>query len=174
VVHDYLKTDGPATFDWLLHAVNRMETDSRTGTVWVRDGNARLVARVVSSRGLAFSQTGRFAVAPEIEGSACADRPKECAARFADQWHLAAKTQSPADEIRFLAIMAPYREGEKEPAIETFESADAFGLRVAGTEVAAWWGAGKTGRIAAGDLAGEGRLVVKVDEAGEITRIVAR
>jgi hypothetical protein len=174
VVHDYLKTDGAATFDWLLHAVNRMETDGRTGTVWVRDGKARLVLRVMASRGLAFSQTDRFAAPPEIEGSGCADRPKECAARFANQWHLTAKTQAPADEIRFLAVMAPYREGEKEPAIQTFESADALGFRVAGTEVAAWWGAGKSGRIAAGGLEGEGRMVVKVDEGGEVTRVVAR
>lgn len=174
VVHDYMKTDGPASFDWLLHAVNRMETDGRTGTVWVRDGEARLVLRMIASRGVALSQTDRFVVAPEIEGSGCADKPKECAARFANQWHLAAKTHSPTDEIRFLTVMAPYREQESQPAIETFQSGDSVGFRVAGTEVAAWWGAGMTGKIAAGGLTGEGRLVVQVDDAGQLTRVVSK
>jgi hypothetical protein len=174
VVHDYLKTEGPTTFDWLLHALNQMETDSRTGSIWVRDGGARLVVRLIASRPVAFSQTNRFTVAPEIEGSSCADTPEECAKRFAPQWHLTAKTQAPAEEMRFLAVMAPYRETERQPEIETFNGADAVGFRVAGTEVAAWWGAGRTGKIEAGGLSGEGRVVIKVEEAGKVSEVVSQ
>lgn len=174
VVHDYLKTAAPATFDWLLHALSRMETDARNGTIWVRDGDARLVVRVISTRGLAFSQTDRFSPMPEIEGSGCADKPKDCAARFAGQWHLAARTQAPADEIRFLAVMAPFRASEKEPAIETFREGDSVGFRVAGTEVAAWWGAGKTGKIAAGGISGEGRMVVRVKDSAGSASVVSQ
>lgn len=174
IVHDYLRTAEPTTFDWLLHALNQMETDSRTGTIFVRDGGARLVVRVLSDRGLSISQTDRFTVAPEIQGSSCADNPKDCAARYAKQWHLSARTKAPSEQVRFLAIMVPYRDSEPQPKIEDLESADAVGFRVGGTQVVSWWGAGASGKIAAGGLRGEGRLIVKVEENGRISEVVSR
>ena len=50
VVHDYIRTGAPASFDWLLHALNRMETDAAAGAVYVRDGDARM-ARAAGGHG---------------------------------------------------------------------------------------------------------------------------
>jgi hypothetical protein len=175
VVHDYLKTDGPATYDYLLHAMNRMRADARSGSIAVSDGGARLAIRLASSQPLAISQTDRFAVAPEIEqSSGCAANPKDCAARFPNQWHLSARTQGKAGEVRFLAVMAPYRVSEQEPEIVPVKSGDALGFRVAGTQVAAWWGAGPRGKISAGALSGDGRLVIRVEEGGKTSQVVSQ
>jgi hypothetical protein len=58
------------------------------------------------------------------------------------------------------------------PEITPLESAGTVGFRVAGVEAAAWWGSGERGSIQIGDLAGEGRMVLKVDEAGTEQMVV--
>ena len=115
VISDALRTNAPATFDWLLHALEQMETDSRTGAVLVRSGDARLAVRVIASAPLEFSQASKFPVQPEAANNTAyvLGTPS-----FPDQWHLKATTSRPSREMRFLAVLAPYRAGEPEPAIE--------------------------------------------------------
>ena len=174
VVLDYVTTDKPATFDWLLHAANRMQADARSGTVRVADSGARLVVRLVSSRPVEFFQTDRFTVPPEAsQRHTCALPPEECAAKFPKQWHLSARTRGQAKEARFLAVMVPYREGEPEPEIATVEGQDGPGFRVGGTEVNAWWGAGPRGNVRLGSLSGEGRFALRHVEGGRKTEVIS-
>ncbi len=171
VVHDFVKTGGPATFDWLLHALNRMETDSRAGTITIRSGNARAAVRLAASAPFHFSQTNEFTVKPEAASNTAYILGK---ASFDNQWHLRATTNDATDEVKFLAVLVPYREGEPAPEIELVRGEESLGFRVAGTEAAAWWGKGSQGRISAGDITGEGRLVVNTNEAGQAARVVAK
>lgn len=167
VVYDHLRASAPTTFDYLLHALNRMATDAPSGIIRVRDGDARLVARLAASVPYSFSQKTGFPVPPEVaENTAYIEAEKERKARFPDQWHLAARTHEPAREVKFLAVMVPYRASEREPEITPLESCGARGFRVAGVEVAAWWGAGERGSISLGALSGSGRLILKVPEQG--------
>jgi len=175
VVHDSLATDAPTTFDWLLHALNRMETDGRTGSILVSDGDARLAIRLVSTKPVGFAQTDKFNVAPEFEHSAsCAASPKDCAKHFPNQWHLAAHTQAPADEIKFAAIMVPYRASEPQPEIVVEKSGDFVVFKVADTVAAAWMGAGTRGKLPMPGTLAEGRLAVRTSEGGKTDSAVAQ
>jgi hypothetical protein len=159
VVSDLLTTDGPAVFDWMLHALNAMETDDRRGAILVRDGNVRLAVRLIASAPLRFSQQGKFPIEPEpVTNTAYVLGKPE----FPDQWHLRATTGRAQRTARFLAVMVPYRVGEPEPAIEVVQSGDTAGFRVGDLDVAAWWGVGPAGRISANGMTGEGRLMLRL------------
>lgn len=154
VVHDYVKTAAPTTFDWLLHALNKMETGA--GTILLRDGDARLAVRLIASVPYNFSQRTGFPIKPEFAANTAYILGKES---FADQWHLRATTVRPAAEVKFLAVMVPYRASEPPPAIEPLPTGTGF--RAGETEVAVWWGDGASGSIQAGSLTGDGRLIVR-------------
>ena len=171
VVHDYVKTAAPATFEWLLHALHEMETDSRTGAIFVRDGDARLAVRLVATAPFQFTQTSRFPVQPEAASNTAYVLAEP---EFRDQWHASAATRTPAAEVKFLAVLVPYRASEAPPEIVPLNENGTAGFRIGGARVAAWWGAGSHGRIAAGGLTGSGRLVVRVRDGGGESTAVAR
>ncbi len=171
VVHDYVKTAGPAKFSWLLHALNRMETDPRTGSIRIQDGNVRVAVRLVATSPFQFSQSNQFTIQPEAASNTAYILGK---ASFANQWHLQASTGQPGDEVKFLAVLVPYRDSEPEPEIEMLRSDGTIGFRVSGTSVAAWWGVGSHGKISSPGLTGEGRFVINTTEPGAAANVVAR
>jgi hypothetical protein len=168
VVSDYLRASAATTFDWLLHTLSSMKTGPRTGSISFRTGNACLAIRLVSTEPFSFLQSSGFPIPPEpVTDTAYPNPPKET------QWHLSAHSQQTAREIRFLAVMVPYRASEPAPAIEALESSSARGFRVGDYEVAVWWGEGNRGEIALHGLAGKGRLVVGVLESGKSQTLVS-
>jgi hypothetical protein len=170
-IHDFLRSSAPTTFDWLLHALNQMQADDGSGTITIQDGEARAQVQLLCSKPFRFSQRTGFPIPPEFpENTAYQD----LTAKFPDQWHLSAHTESPAEEIKFLAIVIPYRASEPPPDISRFESDRTVGFRVGGSKVAAWWGAGETGQIEMDGLAGHGRMILALDEDGKRRTVVCR
>jgi hypothetical protein len=94
--------------------------------------------------------------------------------RYANQWHLNARTGKPAREIKFVAVMVPYRASEAEPAIAVEKSGDAVVFKVADSVVAAWLGAGAQGALTGGGIEAKGRLAVRFSEGGETQTVVAQ
>ncbi len=133
-VHDYFSTEKPATFQFMLHALERMEYDKKNGTIFVDNGPVRCVVRIISSQPLEFSQTDKFSIAPSerYEGAA-------------NQWHLTVSTTRKATEVKFLAIAVPFRNTEPMPRIEMVEQGNWRGFMVNGEKIAGWWGEGETG-----------------------------
>jgi hypothetical protein len=174
-ISDYVRAASPTTYDWLLHALSKMGVEDSSGIIRVKDGPARLVMRVIASGPVRFSQTDQFSVLP-VRGDTpdTAETEEQRKARFPDQWHLTAKTQEPAREARFLAVMVPYRESEKEPVIELLEGPDVRGFSVDGARIAAWWGAGERGSIQLKDLSGEGRTVVQATQGTSTHKLIGR
>ena len=162
-VLDYLKTGAPATMDWLLHAHHRMEVDGTAASVTISRGKARLAVKLLATVPLEFNQFGGFPVKPE-----------ERAAGSPDQWHLTARTKIGAAEVKFLAVLVPYREGETAPEIAAIAGPRAAGFRIGDTRIAAWWGSGEKGTIRLGELSGDGRLVIHVKNAGRPETVVSR
>jgi len=160
---DYLKTGTPATMDWLLHALHRMEVDNATASVTVSRGKACLAVKLLATEPFAINQFSGFPV-----------RPEERAAGFPDQWHLTAHTTSRAAEVKFLAAFVPYRPGEKAPEITALISPQAAGVRIGDTWIAAWWGPGEKGTIRLQDISGEGRVVIRTKNAGHAETIMGR
>jgi hypothetical protein len=171
IVYDSLKTDGATTFSWLLHALNQMQTDDGAGTIRLHDGDARLIVCLRSSKPLRFSQQNAFSVPPERPENTAY---QEVSAQFPNQWHLAADTHDPTNEVKFLAVMVPYRYSEDEPKIKAFESGQTAGFEVGDSRVAAWWGEGDAGQIQAEGLTGKGRMVILFKENGMRQRVVCR
>jgi hypothetical protein len=174
VVQDYLRTSAPTTFDWLLHAINEMKFDDEAGLIDVQNGDARLAIRLVATEPVRFSQRDWFTVPPELdEATARTASEAERKQRFPNQWRLNAHTGKPVQEIKFIAVMVPYRASEAQPAITVEKSSDAVVFKVADTVVAAWMGAGAQGKLAVSGLAAKGRLVVRVGEGGKTDSAVA-
>ena len=150
-VHDYLKTDGPAEFDYMLHSLEEMELDPEQGRIVVRHGDAVLDIYLLCGSELDFRQCGRFPVAPEerYEGAP-------------EQWHLTAQTLEKTDEIKFLAVMVPRRESEKPLEVTAIDRGDSRGFQVGQEKVLAWWGEGETG--------GQSRLLIEYFEKGEMKK----
>ncbi|MCX6621520.1 MAG: heparinase II/III family protein, partial [Acidobacteria bacterium] len=167
VISDSLAAAGPATFEWLLHALNEMETDERSGTILVKDADVRLAVRVVASVPLRFSQTGRFPIQPEFASNTAYVLGK---AGFPDQWHLTATTGQPSAEMKFLAVLVPYRASEPAPEITPVQTQGHTGFRVGETEVTAWWGPGTAGPL--GETGS--RLEVHVREDGRLSTAIVR
>jgi hypothetical protein len=174
VVHDHVRTDAPTNFDWLLHALNKINFDN-AGVIRVQNADARLVVRLVATEPLGYSQRDWFAVPPELN-EATARTASEAARkeRFPNQWHLSARTGKPARDIKFVAVMVPYRASESEPEIVVQKNGDTVSFKLADTVVAAWMGAGTQGKLDAAGIAESGRLAVRVTEDGRTDSAVAR
>ena len=162
VVYDDVRTSAPTTFDWLLHTLNRMQVKESDGTILVEDGDARMAVRLIATTPCRYSQTGEFPIAPEEPTSTAYILSKDT---YSNQWHFTASTTGAVQEVKFLAVLVPYRASEPPPRIVPLGDGSTAGFRLDDVEVAAWWGSGPRGKINAKGLVGDGRLVLKVRRA---------
>ncbi len=98
VIRDELAAPRLSTFQFLLHAVNKMDVDPETQRVVVAKGASRCRVDYLAPVKLAFHQDDRFPVAPF--------RP------MPNQWHLTASTEKPARDIHSLIVIQPYHQGD--------------------------------------------------------------
>jgi len=100
VVLDELASPAPARFDWLLHAIEKMQVDEAAHTVTASRGGASLAVRLDCEAGLTFHLTDVFDT-PYNEGN-----PPEYHEQVANQWHFKVTTARPTAEARIAAVMA--------------------------------------------------------------------
>ena len=156
-VHDYLKTESPAGFDYLLHALEQMELDRENQRVFVNSGDVGLDIHFLSGVGLDFRQFGKFPIPPEerFEGAA-------------EQWHFTAATVEKTDEMRFLVVMIPRRVKDAPAAVKKLDYGSVRGFQVGEEKVLAWWGETEVGEFADAGAQGQGRLLIEFFENGEL------
>ncbi|HLA39363.1 MAG TPA: heparinase II/III-family protein, partial [Candidatus Glassbacteria bacterium] len=147
-VSDYVAAESPTRFQFLLHALDKLELDQAGGSVVVTNGPARCLVKIVSTGSLAFSQNDRFYTPPEerYEGAA-------------NQWHFTAETTEDAPFARFVALAVPFRAGEPLPEVKEATEGNLRGFEINGERVSAWWGEGETGAVEG--FEGPGRLFVE-------------
>jgi hypothetical protein len=97
LIIDELEAPKPVRFDWMLHALEKMEIDRRSNAVTIRRGKARLVVEFISPEELTFSQTNKFTASP---GRAY---PEGYA--YPDQWHLTVSTREKSEAVSFVVKM---------------------------------------------------------------------
>lgn len=109
VMIDELATKEPSTFDWLLHAWDKMDVAPAACRLTTARGDARLLTQFVwPKEPLKISQTDQFTVPP--------------ANKAPNQWHLTCSTQKPAKEQQFVTVLYPYKAGQAQlPKIERIE-----------------------------------------------------
>lgn len=174
-IHDHVRTASPTTFDWLAHALSAMKFEGHADWVRVENGDARLLVRLVGTQPFRFIQRNWFPVPPELnEATARTATDTERQQRYPNQWHLTAQTTVSAPEIKFFAVMVPYRATDPEPAVTIQRSGDIVLVKIAGTEAVAWMGAGSEGKLPLPNLSAQGRLAVRVVEAAKTETVVAQ
>jgi hypothetical protein len=119
VLYDDLEAEHPATYQWLLHALEQMQTDEAAGAVTINRAGAHLRVRFVAPGGLSFSQTDQFTVPPE-------------GPNMPNQWHLTASTSEPAAHQRFLTVLVPYPEGKAPATVRAKNVPGCLALEIVG------------------------------------------
>jgi hypothetical protein len=121
VIYDDLEAPQPATFQWLLHSLDRLEICPDDKAVVVKRGNARLLVRHLLPGELKQSQDDSFGVPPEARGGP-----------MPNQWHYTAATTSKSANARFLTWLRAF-EGNDSPldTVRPLASTAALGLKAA-------------------------------------------
>ena len=124
-VLDELEAPQPAEFQWLLHALDKMQVDQQAGTVTSARKGATLTVKLVSDTGLTFSQTDAFDT-PYNEGN-----PPEYHEQLPNHWHFKASTREKLPATRIAAVMVVRGAGE-DLRTEWREQPGWVGLRLTG------------------------------------------
>jgi hypothetical protein len=122
VIRDELAAPQPATYQFLLHALNRMEVDPAQQRVTIAQGASRCRVDYLAPQGLRFDQHDQF-THPPFQPSP-------------NQWHLTASTVDPAPTAGSLIVLQPFREGEADQllAAQMETPAGYAGVRLTGAD----------------------------------------
>jgi len=158
-VSDYLKTAGPATFDYMLHSLEKMQLDRTNQELIVKNGDVELEVYFLSPEMLTFRQSDEFPVAPT-------ERYKDAD----NQWHFTASTLKDTDEMRFLVLMVPRRieeGGNFSLDVKRLDYGIVKGFQVGEDKVLAWWGKGEKGDFTPAGSEANAKLIIEYTEQGE-------
>ncbi|MBN2293440.1 MAG: DUF4962 domain-containing protein [Pirellulales bacterium] len=90
VIIDELAAPKPTSFEWNLHALEKMSIDADKQLVRIHRDKSALLANFVEPAGLSFTQTDQFTPPPEYGG--------------ANQWHLTATTPKNPASVFFVVM----------------------------------------------------------------------
>ena len=111
VLIDELTAPAPATFSWLLHSLKKMELQTKSNSLNVRNGEANCRIDLASSQGFKFSQDDKFDPPPSMAGSFNTRKKKRCP----NEWHFKAETTRKNTNCIITARLNVY-EGNNTPA----------------------------------------------------------
>jgi len=112
ILLDDLETPQPATFQWMLHSLEKMHVDGNT--ILSRRKGAELQIKLYASQKLHLTQTDLFV--PSYNTGI----PKAFHREVPNHWHLSASTQQKCQSIRIVAIMS-VRGSEEKLDVEVWE-----------------------------------------------------
>ena len=108
VVYDRLETKGPSTFEYWLHAVNRIEVKDQHN-IRVRNDDVVCDVDFLAPARLSFTQTNEYDPNP-------IERIK------LREWHLTGATGAKSKRVEFVTLYRPHRVSEALPADASLES----------------------------------------------------
>lgn len=129
VMLDDLAAPKPATFQWLLHAYQKIDMDEEDRILYVRRQPAAMEVRLLLPTELVFSQTDRYEPEPEkLRGP----DPGKIRGDIPNTWHLTAGTPAAATTAQFLTVLLPHRVGGETnlPRSGLLEGDGALGVRL--------------------------------------------
>ncbi len=106
VIFDDLLATQPSTFQWLLHAYEKMEVDEAQQKLTIHHDPAAMDVKLLLPEKVSFVQDDRYV--PEPEQVKRGD--------MKNTWHLTAATVNPNLAAQFVSVMMPHRAG-REPAV---------------------------------------------------------
>jgi hypothetical protein len=110
IILDETEARSPSSWQWLLHAREKMEIDERQMSVTSIKGNAGLFCEILypAADSLTVSQTDRYAV--EID--------KAYRAKMPNEWHATVGTKQKSQRGEFVSFLYPYKKGETVPSAQ--------------------------------------------------------
>jgi hypothetical protein len=115
VIVDDLATPKPATFQWLLHALEKMDVNDGKAQATIHRGEARLRVDFLAPAGLHFAQTDQFTVPPV--------KDMHRGETYENQWHLTVDADTKVTQQQFVTTLLPYKAGG-ESALAQVKSID--------------------------------------------------
>jgi hypothetical protein len=111
VVFDVVTAKKPSTFQWLMHAREKMDVDESRAVITSRKGDASLQAAVIYPRpdDLKLSQTDEYAVPLD----------KAFRGKLPGEWHAAVSTKKETNKGIFLTALYPYKNKTENTAVFT-------------------------------------------------------
>lgn len=107
VVYDRLEADEPSTYEYWLHAVNKI-TVTDQHSIRVQNDNVVCDIDFLMPAGLTFTQTDQYDPNP---------RPRITLR----EWHLTATTPEKKERMEFITIYRPHLVGKQEPGVANLE-----------------------------------------------------
>ena len=127
LIVDNLEAREPSSFQWLLHASNRIQIDSAKKELLLQTEKAEARVTFFSPDRLNFAQDNQFPVDPGKRP----DKELDLDA-MTDQWHLTASSVEPARQMQFVTVIQVCPFGKKSmlpvPNIEIDEKSVALSL----------------------------------------------
>lgn len=169
VMFDDLVAPAPSTFQWLLHAYDRMDIEEPARRVRVRREPAAMEVRFLLPASLSFAQTDRYEPEPE--------RVKR--GEIKNTWHLTAGTAEAEAGMRFLTVLMPYRIGDEArlPRTDLVSADGAIGVRMTapdGSEDIIAFRTGDKGPVSCAGLRSDARVFARgVAKDGSVHRRLA-
>ncbi|MGZ5064878.1 MAG: heparinase II/III domain-containing protein [Usitatibacter sp.] len=125
VVYDSLAARAPHTWEWNLHALQRM-TPAGPRSVRVANGDAKLCVQVLAGPEVTFTQTDQFTAAPQKSSMNKAEP---------NQWHGAFVTASKSDNAEFVTLLRIGSDCSKAGDASASRAAGGWQVKVAGKTV---------------------------------------
>jgi hypothetical protein len=167
VMFDDLVAGDPSTFQWLLHAHDRIGIDGPV--LHVRRDPAAMDVHLLLPQQLDISQTDQYDPPPETV--------PEKHIQYRNTWHLTAATATAATTTQFLSTFVVYRaQGEaKPPEVRLLEGSGAVGVRLARNDgaydVVAFRTDPEAGEVSCGELTSAARVFAGgYDKSGDVVR----
>lgn len=166
VIYDDLEAPEPSTYQWLLHAHDRIGIDGSVLTV--RREPAAMRVSMLLPRDVAITQTDTYEPPVEVLDG----RPQGY-----DTWHLTASTREPAETGRFLTVLQVHRADDavKLADVELVEGTKAIGVQLTSADgvcdIVAFRTDGQAGKITCGPLTSRARVFAeRHDKDGRTVR----
>ena len=125
IVYDALASGSPHTWEWNIHALEKM-TPVSDKAIHVRNGAAQMCVEMLASPAVSFSQTDQF-TAPPAPSTMNANEP--------NQWHGAFATSGKSMDAEFVALMRIGSDCAKPSAASAVRGAGGWEVKVNGKTV---------------------------------------
>jgi hypothetical protein len=156
VVYDRLDAGEPATYEYWLHAINKIEVDDQHN-ILVRNGDVVCDIDFLTPSGLTFSQTNQYDPNP---------RPRI----KLREWHLTARTEGMKRKMEFVTLYRPHRLRERvrdEAGLEKIDGGYLLNAQLSDGELTALLPTDDNRTIEADGLETTGAIKVRVEENKE-------
>jgi len=161
VVYDRLQTEEPATFEYWLHAVNKISVDGQH-KIQVRNADAACEIDFLRPSGLSFKQTDQYDPNP---------RPRI----KLREWHLTATTPKKSKRMEFVTLYRPHQiesQAPRDASLEEIAGGYVLKVKLSDGRLTALLGNEDGAVLKAGGLESKGPIKVELRRFGKDVEVL--